>query len=154
MRSGPVPPPMVFPKSSTVGNRRSRMLRRSPPRRRPSRTSRWTRRRIPSRTCRPPPESLLDRLMPMVCRGRRRMARAAVSPPTPPPPGGTAAEIVRREAAAVKSDAQREQRALDQAGAQLLDAVRQDPPLKDTASQIIIDNVPEGLRIQIVDAER
>jgi len=36
----------------------------------------------------------------------------------------------------------------------LLDAVRQDPALKDTASQIIIDNVPEGLRIQIVDAER
>jgi chemotaxis protein MotB len=78
----------------------------------------------------------------------------AAASATPPPPGGTAAEIVRREAAAVKSDAQREQRALDQAGAQLLDAVRQDPALKDTASQIIIDNVPEGLRIQIVDAER
>ena len=43
---------------------------------------------------------------------------------------------------------------MEQAGAQLLDAVRRDPSLKDVAGQLMIDTVPEGLRIQVVDAER
>jgi chemotaxis protein MotB len=72
---------------------------------------------------------------------------------TPPPPETAAGEVARR-AVAIEGDAPREQRALEQAGVQLLDAIRQDPELKDTARQIMIDNVPEGLRIQIVDAER
>jgi chemotaxis protein MotB len=72
---------------------------------------------------------------------------------TPAPPGPAAAEDVRREAA-IQVDAQREQRALEQAGAQLLAAIRHDPAVQDAAGQIMIDNVPEGLRIQIVDAER
>jgi chemotaxis protein MotB len=72
---------------------------------------------------------------------------------TPAPPGTPAAELVGREAA-IHSDAQREQRALEQAGAQLLAAIRVDPALQDAAGQIMIDTVPEGLRIQIVDAER
>jgi chemotaxis protein MotB len=72
---------------------------------------------------------------------------------TPAPPGTAAAEVVGREAA-IQSDAQREQRALEQAGAQLLAAIRHDPALQDAAGQIMIDTVPEGLRIQIVDAER
>jgi chemotaxis protein MotB len=64
-----------------------------------------------------------------------------------------AAEATRREAA-IAGDAQRELRALEQAGAQLLDAIRRDPALKDVVGQLMIDNVPEGLRIQVVDAER
>jgi chemotaxis protein MotB len=72
---------------------------------------------------------------------------------TPAPPGVAATQVVHREVA-IQSDAQREQRTLEQVGAQLLDAIRQDPALKDTAGQILIDNVAEGLRIQIVDAER
>jgi chemotaxis protein MotB len=71
----------------------------------------------------------------------------------PAPPGTVTAEAVRR-AAAVQSDSDREERALEQAGSQLLDAIRQDPALKDAMGQIMIDTVPEGLRIQVVDAER
>ncbi|MDR3535123.1 MAG: flagellar motor protein MotB [Acetobacteraceae bacterium] len=65
-----------------------------------------------------------------------------------------ATDVVHREAAAIQSDAQREQVALDQAGAQLLAAIRRDPALQDAMGQIIVDSVPEGLRIQVVDAER
>ncbi len=78
---------------------------------------------------------------------------------TPVPGPETQADVAatsasHREAAAVQSDAQREQAAMDQAGAQLLAAIRRDPALQDAMGQIIIDNVPEGLRIQVVDAER
>ncbi len=72
---------------------------------------------------------------------------------TPPAPGAVAAEATRR-AAAAQADAKREDQSLEQAGAQLMDAIRQDPSLKDAANQIIVDNVPEGLRIQVVDADR
>jgi chemotaxis protein MotB len=66
----------------------------------------------------------------------------------------TAADVARREAAAVQGDGEREQRAMEQAGAQLLAAIRRDPSLQDEAGQIMVDTVPEGLRIQVVDAER
>jgi chemotaxis protein MotB len=72
---------------------------------------------------------------------------------TPAPPGTATTEALLR-AAAIQGDIQREQRALEQAGAQLIEAVRQDPALKDAAGQIMVDTVPEGLRIQVVDAER
>jgi chemotaxis protein MotB len=70
------------------------------------------------------------------------------------PTDPTAADVARREAAAIQSDSQREQRAMEQAGAQLLTAIRRDPALQDEAGQITVDTVPEGLRIQVVDAER
>ena len=73
---------------------------------------------------------------------------------TPPPPGTPLSAEALRRAAAVQSDAQREQSALNQAGAKLMDAIRHDPNLQEAAGQMMIDNVPEGLRIQIVDAER
>jgi len=75
---------------------------------------------------------------------------------TPPPPATAAPETAEqvRRAAAAQSDTDREQSALEQAGSQLLNAIRQDPALKDAAGQIMIEVVPEGLRIQIVDAER
>lgn len=55
---------------------------------------------------------------------------------------------------AAQSDADREGRALEQAGTQLLEAIRRDPALADAANQLTIQTVPEGLRIQVVDAER
>ena len=67
---------------------------------------------------------------------------------------GMGATGVTGAAAAAQDDARREQRALEQAGAQILDAVRRDPALKDIASQLMIDTVPDGLRIQVVDADR
>lgn len=57
-------------------------------------------------------------------------------------------------AAAVQGDAEREQRALEQAGAQLMDAISHDPALRDVAGQLTIDTMPEGLRIQVVDADQ
>jgi chemotaxis protein MotB len=56
-------------------------------------------------------------------------------------------------ASAAEGDAQREQRALETAGARLTDAIRRDPALADVAGQIMVDTMPEGLRIQIVDAD-
>ena len=64
-----------------------------------------------------------------------------------------AAEAERYEAA-VKEAAQHEQQFLEQAGARLLDAIRRDPALQDAADQLMVDIIPEGLRIQVVDAER
>ncbi len=52
-----------------------------------------------------------------------------------------------------QTEAQHERQVLEQTGAQLLDAIRRDPALQDVAGQLMIDNVPEGLRIQVVDAD-
>ena len=60
----------------------------------------------------------------------------------------------RKAVAAAQGDAQREQSALEQAGTQLMDAIRRDPALKDVVGQLMIDTMPEGLRIQVVDADR
>ena len=59
-----------------------------------------------------------------------------------------------RKAATVQTEAQREQDMLEQAGARLMDAIRRDPTLMDAVGQILIDTVPDGLRIQAVDKER
>jgi chemotaxis protein MotB len=77
----------------------------------------------------------------------------AAAQSAPAPPGIAKAEALR-QAAAIRSDAQREQNSLEQAGAQLMDAIRQDPAVKDAAGQILVELVPEGLRIQVVDAEQ
>jgi chemotaxis protein MotB len=87
--------------------------------------------------------------------------------------GGNAAEMARRNAASQtaaeqtptqqaaaqqeavrKGDADRETNALERAGAQVMEAVRNDPSLGDAKGQLLIDTVPEGLRIQVIDAER
>jgi chemotaxis protein MotB len=93
-------------------------------------------------------------------RGRQALVQGgdyAAARLTPPkgqePPSGTAeADAARRDA--IQNDIQRERRALEQAGAQLMDAIRRDPALQDAADQLTIDSTPEGLRIQVVDAER
>jgi chemotaxis protein MotB len=81
-------------------------------------------------------------------------ARLTPEPNQKIPTDPTAADVARHEAAAVESDSQREQQAMEQAGAKLMAAIRSDPALKDEAGQIMVDTVPEGLRIQVVDAER
>ena len=48
----------------------------------------------------------------------------------------------------------REKQAFAQAAQQLREAVRGDPQLADLARQMAVDMTPEGLRIQILDAER
>ena len=50
--------------------------------------------------------------------------------------------------------ARREQAAFEQAAEQLRQAVESDPALADMARQLMIEHVPEGLRIQLLDAER
>lgn len=81
-------------------------------------------------------------------------ARLTPEPNRKVPTDPTAVDVARRDAAAIQSDGQREQQAMEQAGAKLLAAIRSDPALKDEAGQILVDTVPEGLRIQVVDAER
>ncbi len=48
----------------------------------------------------------------------------------------------------------REKQAFDQAADQIRDAVRGDPELHDLVNQLAIDTTAEGLRIQILDADR
>ena len=56
--------------------------------------------------------------------------------------------------AALEDDGQHEQRTLDLLAAELRAAVRQDPNLQDVASQLSVENMPDGLRIQVVDEDR
>jgi chemotaxis protein MotB len=48
----------------------------------------------------------------------------------------------------------REKQAFEQAAQQVRDAVGEDPQLAELARQLVIDTTPEGLRIQIRDADR
>ncbi|WP_343898282.1 flagellar motor protein MotB, partial [Craurococcus roseus] len=48
----------------------------------------------------------------------------------------------------------RERAAFERAAAELRAAVRDDPDLADLARQLVVEQVPEGLRIQILDADR
>jgi chemotaxis protein MotB len=50
--------------------------------------------------------------------------------------------------------ARREREAFEAAADQLREAVRSDPALADIARQLLIEQTPEGMRIQLVDAER
>ncbi|MFZ4406285.1 MAG: flagellar motor protein MotB [Paracraurococcus sp.] len=94
---------------------------------------------------------------------------AAPKPPQPPgdaapqasgalaldgkaPPAPNAAAL--REEALRAELAKREARAFDQAAAEIRAAVQDDPALADLARQLIVEQVPEGLRIQLLDAER
>jgi chemotaxis protein MotB len=50
--------------------------------------------------------------------------------------------------------ARREREAFERAAEQIREAVRSDPALADLARQLLVEHVPEGLRIQLLDAER
>lgn len=74
------------------------------------------------------------------------------SPPTRQP---TAADLARAAEAALREEiARREEAALRDVADRLRAAVGGDPQLADLARHLLIEQVPEGLRIQLVDAER
>ena len=50
--------------------------------------------------------------------------------------------------------AKREREAFEAAAEQIREAVRSDPALADLGRQLLIEHTPEGMRIQLVDAER
>jgi chemotaxis protein MotB len=65
------------------------------------------------------------------------------------PAAGAAAEAARQ------AEQQRQERqTFAQAAEQIRQAVRDDPNLAELARQLVIDQTPEGLRIQILDADR
>jgi chemotaxis protein MotB len=93
-------------------------------------------------------------------------ARRAPPPPAAPPPqdapqsSAEAAAPAPRTAerlaeAALRAEQHWRERALfERAAAELRWLVREDPDLADLARQLVVEQVPEGLRIQILDAER
>ena len=77
------------------------------------------------------------------------------------PRGGPAAEpsLEQRPENAGEADlrqelAKREREAFEAAAEQIREAVRSDPALADLNRQLLIEQTPEGMRIQLVDAER
>jgi chemotaxis protein MotB len=78
-----------------------------------------------------------------------RAARAvAARDPSP-------ADLARAAEAALRQEiARREEEALRETAERLRQAVGGDPQLADLARHLLIEQVPEGLRIQLVDAER
>jgi len=74
--------------------------------------------------------------------------------PLAPTPNAASAAPAKPAPAHGVNEADRERQMLDEAGAQLMEAIRHDPALQDAAGQLTIQAVPEGLRIQVVDAER
>jgi chemotaxis protein MotB len=81
------------------------------------------------------------------------VAADGTAPPGTPPPG-TAEAAALGEAALRAELAKREARAFEQAAAEIRAAVQDDPALADLARQLVVEQVQEGLRIQILDAER
>jgi len=65
-------------------------------------------------------------------------------------PTAAAAAAAARQA----EQRQQERQAFAQAAEQMHQAVRNDPDLAELARQLVIDQTPEGLRIQILDADR
>ena len=81
------------------------------------------------------------------------------APEVPPhPPGEAPPQLAAPEAlgdAELRAElARREARAFEQAAAEIRAVVQDDPALAELARQLVVEQVPEGLRIQILDAER
>ncbi len=70
------------------------------------------------------------------------------TPAPEPNPEALAEAELRRELA------RRERAAFEQAAQQIREAIAADPALADLARQLLVEQTPEGLRIQLVDAER
>jgi len=63
--------------------------------------------------------------------------------------------LAQARAAADRADAERQERqTLERAAQAIKDAVRADPALAAIAAQLQVDLIPEGLRIQVVDADK
>ncbi|OYW08214.1 MAG: hypothetical protein B7Z53_05135, partial [Rhodospirillales bacterium 12-71-4] len=92
---------------------------------------------------------------------RVRQARAD-APPGDSDPRALAlqADAAEAEARALSDAAlraeheRREREAFEQAAEELRQAVEEDPALADLARQMLVEQVPEGLRIQLLDADR
>jgi chemotaxis protein MotB len=87
--------------------------------------------------------------------------RAALSQAAAPQATPRTAQLVRGAAATpqtaqlVRAEQEKaESAAFDEAAAQIREAVRSDPALAELGPQLAIDLTPEGLRIQILDAEQ
>jgi chemotaxis protein MotB len=83
-------------------------------------------------------------------------AKQAVRQPAQP---GAAVQVVAvtapaASAAALAEQRRQERQAFAQAAEQMRQAVRDDPDLAELARQLVIDQTPDGMRIQILDAER
>ncbi|WP_458095312.1 flagellar motor protein MotB [Roseomonas sp. WA12] len=75
--------------------------------------------------------------------------------PNANPQAPTQAELAQASAEALREEVERREReALDRMAEQLRAAVRDDPALTELAKQFRVEQVPEGLRIQLMDAER
>ncbi len=70
------------------------------------------------------------------------------TPATEAQPAALGEAELRRELA------RREREAFETAAAQIRDAVAADPALADLARQMLVEQTPEGLRIQLIDADR
>ncbi|MBP0443523.1 OmpA family protein [Roseomonas sp. SSH11] len=70
-------------------------------------------------------------------------------------PGENQAGLAQASAEALREElARRERDAMDRMAEQIRAAVREDPTLADLARQLRVEQVPEGLRIQLLDGER
>ena len=85
--------------------------------------------------------------------GQEAPQSAAVPPAMPPAPAEAGAEGLREEALRAELT-RREARAFEHAAAELRAAVQDDPALADLARQLVVEQVPEGLRIQLLDADK
>jgi len=83
----------------------------------------------------------------------------ALSGPEPPRggpsdrPAPEASPDALSEATLRRELARREREAFEQAAEQIREAIAADPALADLARQLLVEQTPEGLRIQLVDAE-
>ena len=90
---------------------------------------------------------------------RRAVPSATVAATPAAVAAGTASSRAEAPRAPTKAEMQaelerREKQDFDQAAQQIREAVGGDPPLADLARQLVIDVTPDGLRIQILDAEQ
>ncbi|MCR0981928.1 flagellar motor protein MotB [Roseomonas populi] len=84
-----------------------------------------------------------------------RLQAARAEPGNSPGAGGSGADIAKASAEALREELERREReALDRLAEGIRAAVREDPALADLAKQLQVEQVPEGLRIQLLDAER
>jgi chemotaxis protein MotB len=83
---------------------------------------------------------------------------AAPAPPRPeerPAPADPDALLRAQSEAALRAElARRETMELERAAERIRSAVRDDPALADLARQLLVEQTPQGLRIQLLDAER
>ena len=82
-------------------------------------------------------------------------AEAGNGPGSQPGAEGSQAELAQASAEALREELEkREREAMDRMAEQIRAAVRDDPALAELARQIRVEQVPEGLRIQLLDGER